>query len=165
MTTTVTTSTADDPLEDLTWGQLFAWYKNQHGLPFVRGLLDYMASKPVPAELWKRTFEERCEHIYTRESFTEAAAELRSVGLTKLATLVQQAGDKRPREIDLCPYEPGTTNAKAWYFREYQKLGLCPWCGSDKSPEAVCDNGERCVTRWETRPRAPRPGGNGSVKT
>jgi hypothetical protein len=160
MTTTVTTST-DDALADLTWGQLFQWYRNEYGWDFVRGLLDYMASKPVAAELWKRTFEERCEHIYTRESFMEAAAELRSVGLKRLAKLVQQAGDKRPREIDLCPYEPGTTNAKAWYFREYQKLGLCPWCGSDKSPEAICENGQRCRDRTTTR---TRPNGNGSVK-
>src|SRR6516164_7869091 len=100
MTTTVTTSTADDALDDLTWGQLFAWYNRENGLDFVRKLLDYMASKPVPAKLWERTREERDQHIYTRESFMEAAAELRSVGLTKLAKLVQQAGDKRPRQVD-----------------------------------------------------------------
>jgi hypothetical protein len=161
---TTTPSTADDALDDLTWGQLFAWYNRENGLPFVRKLLDYMASKPVPTELWKRTREERDQHIYTRESFTEAAAELRSVGLTKLAKLVQQAGDKRPREIDLCPYAPNSDGARAWYFREYQKLGLCPWCGSDQSPEAICDNGELCVTRWETRKRPPRPNGNGSQR-
>jgi hypothetical protein len=152
-------SIADDPVDDLeSMAKLLAWYNRQHGLDFVRELLRQIAEEPVPAKLWERTTEERS--ITTREFLMKAAAELRSVGHKRLAVLVEQAAAQRPRQVDLCPYEPGSTNARAWLWMERQRAHLCPFCGSDRirSPEAVCDDGRRCRDRWASHiASVPRP--------
>jgi len=164
---TANLSTVDEhPLDGLTsLARHFAWHARKRGIDFVRELLNEIASGPVPAELWLLTPEER-NRIFTRETLEKAATELQSIGLKQLAKIVHEHAADRPRELGLCPHPPNTAGARAWLFRERQKVGLCPWCGSDKSPAMICDNGEPCLIRWRSvLARTPRPTINSSAKT
>lgn len=147
-----------DPFEQFeSVAELLAYWARKYGEQGFRELLTQLVGELMPAKApWLLTSEER-NGITTTEQLEKYASDLESHGLRTLATIVRQHGADRPSQLQLCPYAPGTANARAWYFREYQKLGLCPWCGSDKSPEAICDNGDPCLVRWHTRRRAPRP--------
>jgi hypothetical protein len=159
MMTTVTPSIADNPLDELeSMAKLLAWHQRKYGWDFVREWLVDIANEPVPTELWKIKTSEQ-PTITTREFLMETAADLRSVGHRRLAKLTEQAAAKRPRKVDLCPYEPGSTNAKAWLWMARQKASLCPFCGGDRMiPELICDNGQTCRERWQNEiARTPRP--------
>ena len=87
-----------------------------------------------------------------QRQFEEIAAELNAVGLRKVADIVLEYAAKAPHELDQCPYPDvpeKATSRRAWFYSVRQKYNLCPWCGSDKSPERVCDNGEGCVERMD----------------
>jgi hypothetical protein len=69
--------------------------------------------EPVPSKPWLLSLEERVA-VITRESLEDAAAVLTKAGLKTAAKLVRETAARRPREIDLPEYEPGTTNYRAW---------------------------------------------------
>ena len=50
-----------------------------------------------------------------RESLESDATELEEVGLGKVAAIVLAVAANKPSSEDRCPYEPGSTNARAWY--------------------------------------------------
>jgi len=147
-----------DPIEELeSVAEILAYWHKHNGEPGFRELLAALAGGPAPAKPWLLSLEQRIS-ITTYEKLEKIAGDLASRGLRKLAKITRDLAADRPHEIDLCPYKPGSTNEKAWLFRERQKVGLCPWCGSDKSSVAICNNGEPCVTRWQKMlTNIPRP--------
>jgi hypothetical protein len=58
----------------------------------------------------------------TREYLEATAAELEQVGLPQVAAIVAEYAPTRPSRLDLCPHEPGSTDAKFWLDSERRKL-------------------------------------------
>jgi hypothetical protein len=136
--------------------QLCAYFAKENGVDVFREFLRVTA-RPVPPRFWELSDEEK-RRIYTREDYLEIAGELRARGLKKLARIVAEHAVTRLRHIDLCPYPPGSTGERSWLWMERQHAHLCPWCGQDRSPGMICDNGETCETRWQNlSARTPRP--------
>jgi hypothetical protein len=50
-----------------------------------------------------------------REFLQEDADELAAVGLSKAAAILAEVAAKSLPEAERCPYEEGSTNAKAWH--------------------------------------------------
>ena len=50
-----------------------------------------------------------------RENLEEIAAELAEAGMVRASEIVLEYAAQSPSEADLCPYEPGTTNYRAWH--------------------------------------------------
>jgi hypothetical protein len=146
-----------EPFEELeSVAELLAFSHKRYGEVVFRELLTRLASGAAPAQPWLLSSEE-LNHVTTREAVETWAHDLASHGLRKLAKITREHAATRPRQVELCPYAPGTAGARAWLFQERQNAGLCPWCASD-SPETICDNGESCLARWRTHlARTPRP--------
>ena len=102
-----------DPFEDfVSVAEVVGFVHRKEGETGVRELLA-MFNGPVPEKPWLLPFDEWVK-ITTREQLSDAASELASLGLSKLAKIVREYADARPSEIDLSPYEPGTIDHRAW---------------------------------------------------
>jgi hypothetical protein len=53
-------------------------------------------------------------HDTTAEFLEQIAADLKAVGLRKVAQAVREAAEEAPAEADLCPYPDGSINARSW---------------------------------------------------
>jgi hypothetical protein len=56
-----------------------------------------------------------------REQLEASCVELASLGLTKAAGIVAEFVEDAVPEVESCPYEPGSLNAKAWLVRYLQR--------------------------------------------
>src|SRR5262249_36262200 len=121
-----------------TYAEKLAFVYKKYGGKFLREALAEDPNKPI---------NERS----SREFWQRHVDELTAMGLHKAARIVAERAKKAPRELDQCPSPADVpekaTARRAWLFSKRQNYGLCPWCGSDRSPERVCDNGEGCVER------------------
>jgi hypothetical protein len=129
-----------DPFDAFeTFAETIAFIYKKLGGKFLREFLAEDPNKPI---------NERS----SRQFWQRQADELNAVGLHKVAAIVADRAKRAPHELDQCPY-PDTpekaTSRRAWFYSKRQKYGLCPWCGSDKKPDRVCNNGETCVERME----------------
>jgi hypothetical protein len=105
--------TNGDPLHELdTVAEHLAFWNKNQGEAFALELLAMM-DQPVPAKPSLLTLEERVK-ITTRETLEDIARELASAGLKRLAKATRELAMRRPREIDIPEYEPGTVNHRAW---------------------------------------------------
>lgn len=61
------------------------------------------------------TFDEAKQ--FHRELLSDAAAELAQAGMLKASAIVTSAAKNAPIRVEVCPYEEGSTNHKAWLAR------------------------------------------------
>ena len=61
------------------------------------------------------TFDEAKQ--FHREFLEDAAAELAQAGMLKASAIVASAAKNAPIRVEVCPYEEGSTNHKAWLAR------------------------------------------------
>ena len=61
------------------------------------------------------TFDEAKQ--FHREFLEDAAAELAQAGMLKASAIVTSAAKNAPIRVEVCPYEEGSTNHKAWLAR------------------------------------------------
>src|SRR5262249_23000316 len=90
--------------------EILAYVHKLEGIDGVNELLDMCEQRQHGA------------HPLTREDLERAAAELESVGLAKVATLVKARAASAPHKVPVCPYPEATNDAIYWY----RSNGLTP---------------------------------------
>ena len=66
------------------------------------------------------TFDETKQ--FHREFLEDAAAELAQAGMLKASAIVTSAAKNVPIRVEVCPYEEGSTNHKAWLATMKRRL-------------------------------------------
>jgi len=97
---------------------LIAFVNRKGGLEAVKELLVLAYSQPVPEKPWLAPAAELVA-CTTRERLEELADKLKK--LPKVAELVRAHAVTRPLEASMCPYPPGSTNARAWHASKYRR--------------------------------------------
>ena len=62
------------------------------------------------------TFDEAKQ--FHREFLEDAAAELAQAGMLKASAIVASAAKDAPSQVEVCPYQEGSANARSWHCRQ-----------------------------------------------